>query len=106
MEGAQPAWSAELDRDAIVDRIDKTARGRFFRYPNIRLNQFNFPTELYVYAAAVTGRKDLLDNDYRRQLSRFLRGARKQTSPWAIPNLSPSYSFHRDPFAPSPTRRT
>jgi hypothetical protein len=40
----------------------------------------------------------LLRRDYRRQLTRFLRGAKRPTRPWRIPNLGPSYNFHRNPF--------
>ena len=46
----------------------------------------------------MTGDPTLLRRDYRRQLVRFLRGAKRPTRPWRIPNLGPSYNFHRNPF--------
>src|SRR4029453_7838077 len=40
----------------------------------------------------------LLRVDYSRQLRRFLRGVKRAVNPWRIPNLGPSYNFHRNPF--------
>ena len=104
-EGLIFAWRARAalglsatDTAAIADRIRATASGVFFRYPNIRLNQINWGSELYAYTAEATGDNDLLVNDYKDQLRRWLQGARRTVSPWSIPNLSPSYSFHRDPL--------
>lgn len=86
---------------AIEQLVAKIASGRFYRYPSVRLNQFNWACEMYAYAAEVAGRADLLRNDYRLQLIRFLRGCGTKVAPWAIPNLSGSYSFHRNPFQPA-----
>jgi hypothetical protein len=104
-EGLVFAWRARevlgLDPSLLTQIqscITATARGRFFAYPNIRLNQANWSSELYAYAAEVTGSNDLLLNDYRKQIRRFLKGARHVTRPWDITNLSGSWSFHRDPF--------
>jgi hypothetical protein len=83
---------------AIRDAIVGTAHGPFFRYPGIRLNQINWPCELYTYAAEVSGSPNLLREDFRFQLERFLRGARRTTAPWDTTNFSPSWSFHRDPL--------
>lgn len=85
---------------AIELEVAAVASAPFFRYPSVRLNQINWPSALYAYAAELAGRSDLLRDDYRRQLSRFLRGCVQTTPPWIIPNLSQSYSFHRNPFAP------
>lgn len=82
----------------IEDRIIGTASGRFFRYPAIRLNQVNWAAELYEYAYELSGRRDFMTVQYRRQLSRFLRGSRRHLAPWEIPNLGPSYNYHRAPF--------
>jgi hypothetical protein len=104
-EGLVFAWRARealaLPADTVTgirDSIVSTAQGPFFRYPGIRLNQINWPCELYTYAAEVSGSPDLLRNDFRLQLERFLRGARRPTAPWATTNFSPSWSFHRDPL--------
>jgi hypothetical protein len=82
----------------IVDRVRSVAFSPFFRYPNIRLNQINFAAEIHACATSMTGNSTLLRNDYRRQLGRFLNGAKRSVRPWRIANLGPSYSFHRNPF--------
>ena len=99
------AWRArdELQLPAatvnrIVETVTAVARSPFFRYPNVRLNQINFAAELHACMASMTGDATLLRRDYRRQLGRFLDGARRRVAPWHIPNLGPSYSFHRNPF--------
>jgi hypothetical protein len=90
--------SAELVA-RIVSSVRATAYSPFFRYPNIRLNQINFAAELAASTASMTGDTTLLRRDYRRQLGRFLDGSRRTVRPWKTTNLSPSYSFHRNPFA-------
>jgi hypothetical protein len=87
----------ELVRKMIAI-VRAVATSPFFRYPNIRLNQINFPSELQACAASMTNDPTLLRVDYSRQLRRLLRGAKRAVSPWRIPNLGPSYSFHRNPF--------
>ncbi len=82
----------------IVERVRSVARSPFFRYPNVRLNQINFAAELHACAASMTGDATLLRLDYRRQLGRFLNGAKRSVRPWRIANLGPSYNFHRNPF--------
>jgi hypothetical protein len=106
-EGLVFAWRARealglpAETVAAIERlVVRIASGRFYRYPSVRLNQFNWSCEMYAYAAEVGGRTDLLRNDYRLQLRRFLRGCRTQAAPWHIPNLSGSYSFHRNPLQP------
>ena len=82
----------------MVDAVRAVAESPFFLYPNVRLNQINFFAELHACAVSMTGDPSLLRHDYRRQLVRFLRGAKRATRPWRIPNLGPSYNFHRNPF--------
>ncbi len=82
----------------MVQCVRAVARSPFFRYPNVRLNQINFSAELHACAASMTGDPALLRRDYRQQLVRFLRGAKRPARPWRIPNLGPSYNFHRNPF--------
>jgi hypothetical protein len=89
----------------IVERVRSVAYSPFFRYPNIRLNQINFAAELHACAASMTGDSRLLRNDYRKQLGRFLNGAKHSVRPWRIANLGPSYSFHRNPFQTSRARQ-
>ena len=99
------AWRArdqlQLPSDTvnlIVRYVRAVAHSPFFRYPNIRLNQINFMAEIYACSVSMTDDPTLLRRDYRRQLTRFLRGAKRGTRPWRIANLGPSYSFHRNPF--------
>jgi hypothetical protein len=82
----------------MVRRVSSVAGAPFFRYPNIRLNQINFFAEIQACAVSMTDDPTLLRHDYRRQLTRFLRGARRAVRPWRISNLGPSYNFHRNPF--------
>ncbi len=107
-EGLVFAWRARdvlglpsTDVATIEHEVAAMAAGPFFRYPSVRLNQCNWQCEMYAYAAEVAGRTDLLRNDYRRQLCRFLEGCERPAAPWSISNLSRSYSFHRNPFAPA-----
>lgn len=64
----------------IRDRIGRVARSRFFRYPALALNQINWPATMYAADYAVTGRTDLLRDDFRRQLVRFVGAARAYAS--------------------------
>jgi hypothetical protein len=107
-EGLVFAWRARealglpADTVAAIERlVAGIASGRFYRYPSVRLNQFNWASHMYAFAAEVAGRTDLLRNDYQLQLRRFLRGCRTRATPWQTPNLSGSYSFHRNPFQPA-----
>lgn len=65
--------------DATVRRIrraiHRTARGRFWRWPAIRLNQVNWYALVYAADATVTGDGRMLRRDLALQLRRFFRGA-------------------------------
>ena len=100
-EGLQIAWRAraalglgDATAGRIVDQIRRVAHVPFYRYPAVRLNQINWPAELYLYEYLVTGDPQLLRTDYRSQMRRFLRGVRR---PWfgerSAPNLSPTFRF-------------
>jgi hypothetical protein len=86
--------------DLIADRISRCARGSFFRFPNVRLNQINWNCELYAHLATVTGDRELLVNDYRAQLARFCEGIPRALTPGGSPNLGPGYRFHYLPHRP------
>ena len=90
--------------DLIADRISRCARGPFFRFPNVRLNQINWHCELYAHNATVTGDIGLLLNDYRAQVVRFCEGITRAALPGGSPNLGPGYRFHYLPHRP-PTHR-
>ena len=110
-EGLAAAWRA---REALqltpaqVNRlahcIDVVARDRFFRYPAVRLNQINWPAELYANAALVTGDPELLRRDYRQHLRRFVRGVRHPLSKGGTTNLGRGYQFHYLPHMPAAVR--
>jgi hypothetical protein len=89
----------------IADRVIRVAFGSFFRYPNVRLNQINWPAELYAYEAAVSGTPELLVSDYRAQVRRFLTGVRRPWDPAGATNLSPGYRFHYQINDPPDARR-
>ena len=86
--------------DLIVDRVNRCARGPFFRFPNVRLNQINWNCELYAHNATVTGNAELLVNDYRAQVVRFCDGITRAALPGGSPNLGPGYRFHYLPHRP------
>ena len=104
-EGLRLAWEARavlgLD-DATVALVaaetEAVARTPFFRFPAVRLNQINWPAELYAHEAVVTGTPDLLVGDYRAHVRSFLDGAR------AGRNLGPSLRFHYLPGRPPGSR--
>ena len=77
----------------IAAAVDAVARGPFFRYPYVRLNQINWNAELYAHAATLTGNPELLLVDYRRHVRRFIAGARKPLEKGWARNLSASYRF-------------
>jgi len=86
--GLEPAV-AERAR-AVVNAV---ARGPFFRFPYVRLNQINWNAEMYACAAEMTGDPELLREDYRRHMVRWCRGARRPLHREWARNLSDSYRF-------------
>jgi hypothetical protein len=79
--------------EKIRSAIHRTARGSFWRYPAIRLNQVNWYALMYAADATVTGDTTLLRNDLRLQLQRFFAGARG-TAGGGIGNFGPGMRFH------------
>jgi hypothetical protein len=105
-EALMYAWRARdvlgLPRETvalIADRISRCARGPFFRFPSVRLNQINWNCDIYAHNATVTGDTELLRLDYRAQVERFCEGIRRRLSPGGSPNLGPGYRFHYLPGA-------
>jgi hypothetical protein len=84
----------------IEDRITRCARGSFYRFPNVRLNQINWHAEMYAHLATVTGDTELLRDDYRKQVDRFVAGITRPLTPGGSPNLGPGYRFHYLPHEP------
>ncbi len=76
----------------IRDAIHRTARGSFWRYPTIRLNQVNWYALMYAADATVTGDNTLLKRDMYLQLKRFFAGVRGTAS--RAGNFGPGMRFH------------
>ena len=102
VDGLVHAWLARralgLSRasaDRIARRIRAVARSRFWRWPKIRLNQFNWYARLYSADATVTGDSRLLRRDLRRQIVRFAAGAHGSAD--RAGNLGPGLRFHYFP---------
>jgi hypothetical protein len=100
IEGLAMAYRARTQLDlpkASSDRIRsvilKAVTGRFWRYPALRLNQFSWYTHVYVAAAEVTGHRELVTRDLRRQLVRFVDGITRPMAGMSIPNTGPGYRF-------------
>jgi hypothetical protein len=82
------------EADHVAEHVRAAAYTTFYFYPALRLNQVNWPIEIYVHAAAVTGDTRLLRNDCRAQLTRFARGLTQRIAPWRIPFTGPGYRWH------------
>jgi hypothetical protein len=98
-EGLAAAWQARKELDLpeetvrlIVDRIHRTAAGRFYRWPAIRLNQVNWYAGMYAAAATVAGDDHLLRRDLKLQLERFVSGIGDHAG--TAGNLGPGGRFH------------
>ena len=76
----------EATVSAIRSAIHRTARGAFWRYPTMRLNQVNWYALMYAADATVTGDPTLLRRDMALQLRRFF--ARSAA------NFGPGMRFH------------
>ena len=76
----------------IRNAIHRTARGSFWRYPTIRLNQVNWYALMYAADATVTGDTTLLKRDMSLQLQRFFAGVRGSAA--RAGNFGPGMRFH------------
>jgi len=88
----------------ILDRIHKAADSTFYAYPSLRLNQINWPVEIYAQAVSVLGDTHLLRHDCRLQLSRFADAITHPAPGERIPNMGPGYRFHYLPQSPAGSR--
>jgi len=98
VDGLVHAWKARkalgLSDDLaakIADRIHRVAHSRFWRWPSIRLSQFNWYALIYAADATVSGDPTLLRHDLRAQIVRFVDGRR---------NFGPGLRFQYIPAAP------
>ncbi len=65
----------------IADAVHRTASGRFWRWPAIRLNQISWYAQMYAADATVTGDGTMLREDLRKQVVRFARRSRANFGP-------------------------
>jgi hypothetical protein len=104
VRGLAQAWLAReplgidpATGDAIVTAIQRCATSPFYAYPALRLNQINWPIEIFGWAAAVTGETWLLHHETRLQLARFADALTRVVPPFRIPFTGPGYRFHYVP---------
>jgi hypothetical protein len=80
--------------DAIRDVLRRCAYSTFYSWPKIRLNQINWPIEIYAHAAAVLDEPHLLLHDSRMQFGRFADACTHVPPGMVVPYLGPGYRFH------------
>ncbi|MCD6727346.1 MAG: hypothetical protein LT070_08920 [Solirubrobacteraceae bacterium] len=110
-DGLEAAWRArdvvglpKADVERIQQVIGLVAWSRFFRFPHMQLNQFNWAASLFESDAVVNRRTSLLTSDYRHFLAQFLDRARRAALPGGSPNLNAGLGFNYLPhFAPTAT---
>ena len=83
----------------IKDRIRRLARSQDWRWPALRLNQFNWYVEIFAATAVVNGRRSVLARGMRRHLARFAAGVRPRGR--GAGNLGAGMHFHYLPDSPS-----
>jgi hypothetical protein len=112
IDGLRYAWLArrelglsQAQADLIADRIHRTAMGRFWRWPAMRLNQINWYALVYAANATVTGSPRLLRRDLRLQIERFAAQARGRAG--VAGNFGPGLRFNYLPqFRPGAAMNT
>jgi hypothetical protein len=107
VRGLAQAWLArnelalpEETATAILDRVRRCAYSTFYRFPALRLNQINWPVEIYAWAATILGDSQLMRLDCRQQLSRFADALTRRVPPFRSPFTGPGYRFHYLPQQP------
>jgi len=101
MRGLAAAYDARNALDlpdstlnAIRDVARRCAYSAFYAWPKLRLNQINWPIEVYAHAAEILGEPHLLAHDAGLQFARFASGCTHPMPGMVLPNLGPSYRFH------------
>ena len=104
VRGLAQAWLARgpfgldgVTADTIAGALGRCARSPFYAYPALRLNQINWPLEIFAWTAAVTGDTWLLHHETRLQLGRFADALTRVVPPYRIPFTGPGYRFHYVP---------
>jgi hypothetical protein len=83
--------------DTLALAVQRCATSPFYAYPALRLNQINWPLEIFHWAAATSGDNRLLHHETRLQLGRFADGLTRAVPPFRIPLTGPGYRFHYVP---------
>jgi hypothetical protein len=104
VRGLAQAWLAReplgldaMSADLLAAAVGRCARSPFYVYPALRLNQINWPLEIFHWAALVTGDNWLLHHETRLQLGRFADALTRVVPPFRIPFTGPGYRFHYVP---------
>ena len=83
----------------IKDRIRRLAAGRDWRWPALRLNQFNWYVEIFAATALVNGENKVLTRGMRRHLARFAAGVQGRRG--GAGNFGAGMRFHYLPERPA-----
>ena len=97
VRGLGQAWLAGLASDLAWTAIQRCATSPFYAYPALRLNQINWPLEIFHWAVAVGGDPWLAHHEIRLQLGRFADALTRVVPPFRIPFTGPGYRFHYVP---------
>ena len=97
VRGLAQAWLAGLASDLAWTAVQRCATSPFYAYPALRLNQINWPLEIFHWAVAVGGDPWLARHETRLQLGRFADALTRVVPPFRIPFTGPGYRFHYVP---------
>ncbi|HEY7600254.1 MAG TPA: hypothetical protein VH741_10040, partial [Candidatus Limnocylindrales bacterium] len=98
VRGLAQAWLSGLAADDLVwTAIQRCATSPFYAYPALRLNQINWPLEIFAWAVAVGADPWLVHHETRLQLGRFADALTRVVPPFRIPFTGPGYRFHYVP---------
>lgn len=84
----------------IVDRVASCAGSAFHAYPALRLNQINWPIDVYMCGATVTGDPSIVQRDGFLQYERFATAITQVVDGFTSPFLGAGYRFHYLPQRP------
>jgi hypothetical protein len=98
VRGLAQAWLAGLaSNDLVWTAVQRCATSPFYAFPALRLNQINWPLEIFAWAVAVGGDPWLLHHETRLQFGRFADALTRVVPPFRIPFTGPGYRFHYVP---------
>jgi hypothetical protein len=86
-----------LTADVVHGAVQRCATSPWYAYPALRLNQINWPLEIFAWAVAIGGDPRLAYGETRKQLGRFADALTRTVPPYRIPFTGPGYRFHYVP---------